>query len=216
MATSSSSSAIYTPLTTIASTTYTPSTTTTSTSQPSAPNPETFQFPTYTTFPPFYTLQPNLTTRARQLELWSALITHYCTHHRLFRLFLTTPPTSLFSNTSINRSLNPTSIRTVLDHMAQPANGSKIEYLPPPAKGQQSESCYVWWRSSAEWADLVCAWVEETGQKGAVLTLYELRESGREWEGMDEGMFRKVLGVVVKRGKGQIFGQAEGEGVKFF
>jgi ESCRT-II complex subunit VPS25 len=67
---------------------------------------------------------------------------------------------------------------------------------------------------------MLCAWVEETGQKGSVLTIYELRESdavsGKEWREMDEGILRKVLGVVVKRGKGQVFGQAEGEGVKFF
>ena len=58
------------------------------------------------------------------------------------------------------------------------------------------------------------------GQKGAVLTVYELREGdavmGREWGGMEEGMLRKVLGVLVKRGKAQVFGQQEGEGVKFF
>ena len=67
------------------------------------------------------------------------------------------------------------------------------------------------------------SWVEESGQKGAVLTLYELREGdavrGKEWKVMDEGMLRKVLGVLVKRGKAQIFtAQAvgDGEGVKFF
>jgi ESCRT-II complex subunit VPS25 len=67
---------------------------------------------------------------------------------------------------------------------------------------------------------LLYAWVEETGQKGSVLTIYELRESEsvekKEWRDMDEGMLRKVLGVLVKRGKAQVFGQAEGEGVKFF
>ena len=105
--------------------------------------------------------------------------------------------------------------------MALPSNGSRIEWFPPATKGQQSETCYVFWRSAGEWADLIYAWVEETGQKGAVLTVYELREgdavSGRKWREMDEGMLRKVLGVLVKRGKAQIFGQgSEGEGVKFF
>ena len=68
---------------------------------------------------------------------------------------------------------------------------------------------------------MLYAWVEETAQKGTVLTIYELREGdavrSRHWKDMDEGMLRKVLGVLVKRGKAQIFGQAgEGEGVKFF
>jgi len=39
---------------------------------------------------------------------------------------------------------------------------------------------------------------------------------GREWEGMEEGMLRRVLGVLVKRGKAQVFGEGEGGGVKFF
>lgn len=199
------------------STIYTPSTST-NPSQPS--DASTFTFPTYTTFPPFYTLQPNLTTRARQFELWSILITSYSSWHRLSRLSLTTPPPNLFANTSINRSLKPADIRAVLDYMAQPSNGSRIEYIPSTTKGEQPSSCYVWWRTPGEWADMLCAWVEETGQKGSVLTIYELRESdavsGKEWRDMDEGMLRKVLGVVVKRGKGQVFGQAEGDGVKFF
>jgi ESCRT-II complex subunit VPS25 len=33
---------------------------------------------------------------------------------------------------------------------------------------------------------------------------------------MEEGMLRKVLGVLVKKGRAQIFGQEEGAGVKFF
>jgi ESCRT-II complex subunit VPS25 len=208
MATSSDSSILYTPsVTTATSTIYTSSTSTS----------DSFQFPPYASFPPFYTLQPNQQTRARQLELWSSLITSYSTHHRLFRLSLTIPPPDLFTNKSLSRSLSPTAIRAVLDWMAQPSNGGRIEYLLAAAKGQQSDSCYVWWRSAGEWADLMYAWVEETGQKGGVLTVYELREGeGREWKEMDEGMLRKVLAVLVKRGRAQVFGEKEGEGVKFF
>jgi ESCRT-II complex subunit VPS25 len=36
---------------------------------------ETADFASIKKYPPFYTLQPNLTTRARQLELWSSIIT---------------------------------------------------------------------------------------------------------------------------------------------
>ena len=111
-------------------------------------------------------------------------------------------------------------MRTVLEHMSKPANGSRIEFIPATTKGEQPSACYVFWKTSGEWADLLHAWIEETGQKGAVLTVYELREGdavrNREWRDMDEGILRKVLGVLVKRGKAQIFGQAgEGEGVKF-
>ena len=67
---------------------------------------------------------------------------------------------------------------------------------------------------------MLYGWVDETGQKGAVLTVYELREGdavmNKDWRDMDEGMLRKVLNVLVKRGKAQIFGQEENAGVKFF
>jgi ESCRT-II complex subunit VPS25 len=78
----------------------------------------------------------------------------------------------------------------------------------------------VFWRTLAEWADMIYGWVDETGQKGSVLTVYELREGeavgGKEWVGMEEEMLRKVLGVLVKKGRAQVFGVEEEAGVKFF
>lgn len=196
------------------STPYTPSSSTQATSS------STFNFPTYTSFPPFYTLQPNLTTRARQFELWSTLITSYCAYHRIFRLSLSSLPADLFHNAHIHRSLNPGDIRTVLDHMSKPENGPRVDWIPSTTKGEQSSACYVYWKTPGEWADALHGWVDETGQKGAVLTIYELREGDavrtKDWRDMDEGMLRKVLNVLVKRGKAQIFGQEENAGVKFF
>lgn len=198
----------------LSGTTHTPSTST------HASDPTKFTFPAYTSFPPFYTLQPNLTTRARQLELWSSLITSYCAHHKLFKLSLSSPPSDLFNNTSIKRSLKPNDIRTVLEHMSQPSTGALIEWIAPVSRGEQSNTCWVYWRSLGEWADTIYNWVDETGQKGAVLTVYELREGdavkSRKWQDIDENLLRKILGVLVKRGKCQIFGQEETAGVKFF
>ena len=193
--------------------TYTPSATTTTGSSG-------FDFPTYTSFPPFYTLQPNLTTLARQLELWSTLITSYSVHHRLFKLSLSSLPADLFSNAAIHRSLKPSDIRFVLEDMSKPDNGARIEWIPSATRGEQASSCYVYWKTVGEWADAIYGWVDETGQKGAVLTVYELRESdavvGKEWRDMDEGLLKKVLNALVKRGKAQVFGQEESAGVKFF
>lgn len=201
----------------LSGTTHAPST---SAYTPSVSTSNTFNFPTHTTFPPFYTLQPNLTTRARQLELWSTFITTYCAHHHIFRLSLSSLPPDLFNNTHIKRTLKSADIRTVLDYMSKPDNGPRIEWVASTTKGEQSSSCYVYWRTPGEWADMLYGWVDETGQKGAVLTIYELREGdavrSREWKDMDEGLLRKVLNVLVKRGKVQIFGQEESAGVKFF
>lgn len=199
----------------LANTSYMPPPTT-----PSHPSTAAFSFPTYTTFPPFYTLQPNLTTRARQLTLWSQFILSYAAHNRLYRLSLSSPPADLFANPAIHRALSEPDIRSVLDHMALPANGARVEWISAGAKGERSASCWVFWRTLAEWADLIYGWVDETGQKGSVLTVYELREGeavgGKEWVGMEEEMLRKVLGVLVKKGRAQVFGLDEEAGVKFF
>ena len=198
--------------------------TSTATTNPPSNTTESWQPPPYTSFPPFYTLQPNLTTLDRQLSLWSSLILSYCTYHRLYKLSLSSPPPNLFTNPTISRSLSPQAIRKVLDYMSRPENGSRIDWIAPASKGEQSSSCWVLWKSLGEWADVVYGWVEGTGQKGAVLTIYELKEEdangggtgGREWLGMEEGLLRKVLGVLVKRGKAQVFGEEGGGGVKFF
>lgn len=182
-----------------------------------ATSTSSFSFPTYTNFPPFYTLQPNLTTRARQLSLWTNLILSYAAHHRLFRLSLSSPPANLFANPGVHRALSEPDTRTVLDNMAQQG---RIEWIASSSRSERSAACWVLWRTLAEWADLIYGWVDETGQKGAVLTVYELREGeavgGREWVGMEEELLRKVLGVLVRKGRAQIFGQDEGAGVKFF
>ena len=64
------------------------------------------------------------------------------------------------------------------------------------------------------------AWVDQTGQKGTVLTLYELVEGeateGQEFHGMDIEVLRKSLTSLVKKGKAQVFGGEGQEGVKFF
>jgi ESCRT-II complex subunit VPS25 len=199
----------------LAGTSFMPPTTT-----PSNPSTTAFSFPTYTTFPPFYTLQPNLTTRARQLTLWSHFILSYAAYNRLYRLSLSSPPPNLFANPAIHRALSEPDIRTVLDHMALAANGARVEWISAGAKGERSASCWVFWRTLAEWADMIYGWVDETGQKGSVLTVYELREGeavgSKEWVGMEEEMLRKVLGVLVKKGRAQVFGVEESAGVKFF
>lgn len=62
--------------------------------------------------------------------------------------------------------------------------------------------------------------MERTGQKGSVVTLYEITESDatkrEEFWGMDAELLMRCLQVCVKRGKAQVFGSEGSEGVKFF
>ena len=67
---------------------------------------------------------------------------------------------------------------------------------------------------------MVYNWVEGTGQKGSVLTVYELSQGdgvkGSDLYELDAEVVNKCLNVLVKRGKAQVFGEGEGKGVKFF
>ena len=87
------------------------------------------------------------------------------------------------------------------------------------AQGEKSV-CWVFWRRVEEWGELIREWVEETGQKGVVLTLYELVEGeateGQEFYGLDMEILQKSLATVVKKGKAQVFGTEDQMGVKFF
>lgn len=174
---------------------------------------QSFQFPEYAKHPAFYTIQPNLMTQGRQFALWRDLITSYCAHHHLYRLSLSSLPSDLFSKKDINRSLNQNDTKIVLTWMSKAENGGRLEWI-------NASEAFVYWRNPAEFADMIYAWVDETGQKGAILTFYELRQSdavrSQEWREMDEDLLRKVLNVLVKKGKAQIFGQEESAGIKFF
>lgn len=88
--------------------------------------------------------------------------------------------------------------------------------------GGLADKFYVFWKRPEEWADSIYGWVEATGQKGRVLTVWEMLEGeaarGEEFWEMDGDIFSRALGVLVKRGKAQVFGSGgdEGRGVKFF
>ncbi|KAI0839853.1 ESCRT-II complex, vps25 subunit [Hypoxylon sp. FL0890] len=199
-----------------------------STPPPSAlPNPKpstsTFEFPREYNFPPFFTRQTNLTTLHAQLEKWSSLVLAYCRHHRLFRLSLSyegTPHEDLFRNRRINRSLHLTDAREVLDFMRREGRAEPVGTSTGSSSKEGGDVFWIYWKTPEEWAALVEAWVEETAQKNSVLTLYELTEGegtrGTEFHGLDPELLQKALQVLVKRGKAQIFGQEDQQGVKFF
>lgn len=151
-----------------------------------APPPEPFPFPREYFFPPFFTRQTNLTTHFAQLTKWAALVLAYCRHHRIFKLPLSasafdsssssgsTPSIAedLFHNRKLNRRLSLADAREVVDFLRK---DGRAEYVSGDAK-EGGDLVWIYWRTPEEWAALVEAWVEETAQKGTVLTLYELTE----------------------------------------
>lgn len=163
-----------------------------------APAPAAFEFPREYYFPPFFTRQTNLNTHHAQLVKWSTLVLAYCQHHRIFKLPLsptssssttttsatTTPAAAnasaedIFFNRKLNRRLALADVREVIDFMRK---DGRAEYVggdggAGAAAGAGGDVVWVYWRTPEEWAALVEGWVDETAQKGTVLTLYELTE----------------------------------------
>lgn len=232
-----------------------------------------FEFPREYYFPPFFTRQTNLNTHHAQLVKWSSLVLSYCQHHRIFKLPLSPVSTStttagassslsnaaedIFFNRKLNRRLALADVREVIDFMRKDGRAEYVggEGAAAGAAAAGGDVVWVYWRTPEEWAALVEGWVDETAQKGTVLTLYELtegegtrgtgklrhvsalalfqREEWRrncaenpdadcghpytiEFHGLDQDLLQKALNVLVKRGKAQIFGQEDSQGVKFF
>ncbi|OAA65223.1 pdcd2 domain protein [Niveomyces insectorum RCEF 264] len=139
----------------------------------------------------------------------------------------------LFHNRHIDRVLAPAAVRAVLEHLR---HEGRVEYAEAGAAAAASASAggggggaataatiptvYVYWQTPEEWAAALEAWVDETGQRGSVLTLYELTAGegtrGTALHGLDPVVLQRALGVLVKRGKAQVFGAEESLGVKFF
>lgn len=155
-----------------------------------------FPFPREYFFPAFFTRQPNLTIHHAQLTKWSSLVLAYARHHRVFRLALSAAADSdLFFNRTLDRRLAPPDIREVIDFMRK---DGRAEYLQPGDAGSGSNGngdgasasaaagtgagagagdvVLIYWRKPQEWAALIEAYVDETAQKGSVLTVYELTE----------------------------------------
>ncbi|KAK6531330.1 hypothetical protein TWF281_008141 [Arthrobotrys megalospora] len=168
-------------------------------------------YPEFYTFPPFYTRQPNAASWSSQLSQWRSFILGYCRAHKLWRLNLVDAiETDLFYNKSINRKLPLPTIREVVDDLVKSSNA---EWL-----SSEKSIAYIYWRTPEDFASQIYSWIDETGQKGTVLTLLELTEGDnttqQEWYGMDQAMLVKCLNVLVKRGQAQVFSVGDDKGVK--
>ena len=194
--------------------------------QPNTTTVDGFTFPEIYQFRPFFTLQPTPLTRSSQISKWSSLILSFCKFHRLFRVSLTPAfcNTPLFHNTELRKRLKLDDILTVLEWMNTREGGSRCEWIKKDAKKGQSEAAvkeaWIWWHYPSDWANEILAWVDGTGQKGVVFTVWEMREGestlGQSFHQMDADLLQRALGILAKRGKAQIFGGEGEEGVKFF
>ncbi|KAL1413447.1 hypothetical protein Q8F55_001214 [Vanrija albida] len=156
-----------------------------------------YRLPALWSFPPFFTLQPNPSTLAHQLKLWTEIVLGWARHDRVFAVNADSPDAgAVFANRAIGRHASP----------------------EPP---KQASSYLIFWRKPEEWGQIIYDWVSDNGLTGTIMTFYDLTDGDlaetTEFRGLPDTLLRRSLDTLVKRGKAQLLrGEGEaGDGVRF-
>uniref|UniRef100_A0A915DEA9 Vacuolar protein-sorting-associated protein 25 n=1 Tax=Ditylenchus dipsaci TaxID=166011 RepID=A0A915DEA9_9BILA len=147
-----------------------------------------FQFPWQYDFAPFYTIQPNLATREKQLEAWCRIVIDFCQYNKIYSIDLDEIAKSeLFNNTKLNRRLDTIGIRTVFDYLEQQKH---VEW-----KDKTKRRCNIYWRRPEEWGQLIHEWASSCGLLNSIVTLYDLTQGE---DTVDESFHGLDIDVLVK------------------
>ncbi|GFR90554.1 vacuolar protein-sorting-associated protein 25-like [Elysia marginata] len=154
-----------------------------------------FDWPWQYKFPPFFTIQPNIETRKKQLEAWCSLVLEYQRHTKQYALDVTEAQSSeLFYNKQLNRNLT--------------------------WKDKSRRSCTLIWRTYAEWGKIIYNWIVSKSMTNTVCTLYELTSGedseGQEFHGLDKDVLIQALKTLESERKAELIDFDGSEGVKFF
>ncbi|KAN0061274.1 hypothetical protein ACQY0O_006120 [Thecaphora frezii] len=188
-----------------------------------------FTPPPIHSFPPFYTLQPNPSSRSQQIAQWRDLILRFCRAHRVFSISTSpVPPPStaaggneggdvwsrLFRNDTISRSLNAEAVGEVLHNMVKRDEAAW--------ESKERNRAWIYWKKPAVWGDEIYEWITKTGQNKSILTLFELTQGDlvqdQEFRDLPLPILRQALHHLAQQGKAQTFAGSDaedGEGVKF-
>eukprot|EP00580_Thalassiosira_gravida_P019980 CAMPEP_0201662116 /NCGR_PEP_ID=MMETSP0494-20130426/4300_1 /ASSEMBLY_ACC=CAM_ASM_000839 /TAXON_ID=420259 /ORGANISM="Thalassiosira gravida, Strain GMp14c1" /LENGTH=178 /DNA_ID=CAMNT_0048140409 /DNA_START=20 /DNA_END=556 /DNA_ORIENTATION=+ len=175
--------------------------------------PANFELPDFYYFPPFFTIQPVLSTREKQLGQWRELILKYHTDLKIKTLVVHECP--LFQNSTIQRNLTPSDIQIVMFDFVLSGHGEWED-------SNQKTRCRILWRKPEQLASDVYEWAVKNGFVGSVCTVYELHSgedvNGMSFQGADEELLRRALGILEDQGKCTMFqGETSSEdGIKFF
>ncbi|XP_071482964.1 vacuolar protein-sorting-associated protein 25-like isoform X1 [Diadema antillarum] len=172
-----------------------------------------YEWPWQYEFPPFFTLQPNLEVRKKQIQAWCDLLLAYHKHHRIYTLDVKEAASSpLFSNAKLNRKLSAEGIQAVLEDLRVKGN---IEWTD---KGRTR--CLVMWRTPEEWGNLIYRWASNNGMTNTVCTLYELTSgedtAKEEFYGLEDWLLKRALKCLERQRKAEMIAFDTNEGVKFF
>ncbi|CAD5206787.1 unnamed protein product [Bursaphelenchus okinawaensis] len=160
-----------------------------------------FQWPWHFDFPPFFTIQPNLETRERQLQAWGQLVIDYCQYNKIFIVDIVEYRKSeLFCNFKINRNLDEDGIQAVFDYLEKQKH---VEWIDNTRK-----RCHIFWRRVDEWAQLLHDWAVGSGLVGTVLTFSDITEDegnrNESFYNLDQDVLLKSLAALEQKGKAQL------------
>lgn len=184
--------------------------------QVSSSSSSSFAYPDFYDFPPFFTIQPVLTTREKQLELWRNLILQYHTVHKLKIMKVYDCP--LWKNDNIHRQLKDDDIMIIVNDFCDHGHGEWQD--------DSKTYCKILWRKPEQLAVDIYDWAEMngyagSGSTGGICTVYELHSgediNGMSFQGADEELLRRALAILESQGKCRIFqGDTSSEdGIKF-
>ncbi|GMT28383.1 hypothetical protein PFISCL1PPCAC_19680, partial [Pristionchus fissidentatus] len=172
-----------------------------------------FKWPWQYDFPPFFTIQPTLSTREKQLEDWSRLVIDYAQHNKIYTIDLVEAASSpLFNNSKLNRRLDSDGIKLVFAHLEAKKH---VEWLDAG-----KTRCHVFWRRPEEWAALIYEWAASNGLINTPCTLYEITHGDdtvdESFYGLEKEVLLKALRTLETQRRAQLMNLgAESEGVKF-
>uniref|UniRef100_A0A3P8VD48 Vacuolar protein-sorting-associated protein 25 n=1 Tax=Cynoglossus semilaevis TaxID=244447 RepID=A0A3P8VD48_CYNSE len=172
-----------------------------------------FEWPWQYNFPPFFTLQPNVDTRQKQLAAWCSLALTYCRHHKLYTLdIMEAQESPVFNNKKIERI-----IKTTMNELLIVLTSGNLEWLD-----KNKSRCLVMWRRPEEWGKLIYQWVSHQTERQVNIFIFpETSQTNPsrflpEFHGLEEWMLLRSLQALQSDGKAEIITMDEGKGVKFF
>jgi ESCRT-II complex subunit VPS25 len=172
---------------------------------------EAYEHPPHFHFPPFFTLQPVPSSRAKQLQLWGAYVADYASAHGLTRISISEQKghADLFSNEAIERRLTPDAVRAVLDHLVacgQAVWDSAGRDDGDAIVGQQAleySAVFMCPKPLAELALEVIAWSNASENDETISTINEMAsgelDSTAPFAGLGECVLLAVLKVLVDK-----------------
>ncbi|XP_076269113.1 vacuolar protein sorting 25 [Rhynchophorus ferrugineus] len=164
-------------------------------------------------FPPFFTLQPNPETRAKQVQAWKSLILEYCRKGRLYLVDVReSSHIPLFNNSNINRKLEESVIISILSELQKTGHAAPVD--------KAKHRWEIYWHTLDEWASMIYGYISSRGFNNSVLTLYELSQGEdvqtEEFYTIPQEVLIKALQVLEKDRKCELILSDEDQGVKFF